>query len=50
MVLAVLPLEDPSIIIKSIEFKFDSCHLSPIDHLNQKKLIKFFLNIYFNII
>ena len=41
MVLAVLTLPSPIIIIKSIEFEFDSCHLSIIDHLDQKKSIFF---------
>ena len=42
MVLAVLPLGALCIIIKRLEFEFDSCHLSSIDHSDQKK-INFFL-------
>ena len=30
-------LQAPTIIIKSTEFEFDSCHLSTIDHSDQKK-------------
>ena len=32
-----LRLHAPTIIIKSIEFEFDSCHLSTIDHSDQKR-------------
>ena len=42
MVLAVLPLPAPITIINSTEFEFDSCHLSPIDYLEEKKSIQFF--------
>ena len=50
MVLAVLPLPAPHIIIKRFEFEFDSCHLPPVDHLDQTESIKKKFNIYFNII
>ena len=36
-------LQTPTIIIiKSIEFEFDSCHLSTIDHSDPKKSLHFF--------
>ena len=51
MVLAVLPFQTFTIIIKNIEYKFDSCHLAPTDHPDQKRsLKKKNFNIYFNII
>ena len=50
MVLVVLPFQPPTIMIKSIEFQFDSLHLSTIDHLDEKKSLNIFFNIYFNII
>ena len=50
MVLAVLPLPAPIIIIKSIELEFDSCHLSPIDHLDQKIINKIFSLTFISIL
>ena len=40
MVLAVLPFQTFTIIIKNIEYKFDSCHLAPTDHPDQKEVSK----------
>ena len=40
---------DPSIIITRFEKDFDSCHLSLLDHLDQKIRPNFFFHIYFNI-
>ena len=37
MMLAVLQFQASTIIIRRIEFKFYSCHLPIIDHLDQKK-------------
>ena len=47
MVLAVILFQAPTIIIRRIEFEFDCFHLSPIDHLDQKKSLRFFLKHLF---
>ena len=37
MVLAVVLFQAPTVIIRRIEYEFDSFYLSPIGHLDQKR-------------